>query len=574
MVPRVSSIRAPARAVLPEDSGWLNRLIVFGSDAPHMSTIEAAYDLRNEVEYVLGLLSFEAGMEPDQSWPYTAIVRELTEKPSYYAGRSHILVDVLVQNCGNSYIPSSEASHWENNAFSGLDTSAVMRARNRIDAIAGLLIELLEEDRELLDYVGGARYSAYAFDYDYADLGKFLRMLRSLLIRDGRMPEVGWEWHGDPRYRELRENIDALLELWPQLIVSSSAAFSDVMGLGIFMPMNSCGYGLELSNYQGVAFAEDTRWDEFAEFFVDRYDGRSVADDLNGGYGHVVLRLGDRSYETNCQHRSGGVILEQLAVTDVASHHAFGAMASLRHDGAFGGAGHGGGGGQPGAQGVPGVAGRVEPGPLGRAFHHEGNGTAREPCPADLAVAVDGSEQRTLTELSGLDPVLDGPDGAEPAAPERDADLAALALLDHGAQVADQHGRLCVLGDTVLAADAAPHPAHQLVARWGRRLDALLAVGHAYGRDAALEGAGLERGGEIGQVEGDGARFGRERREAALVAPGGEMGPVRAVGTLGVLGPRLLGVVFGLFDDRDELGRKCVGCGDEVVGHGNSWFRL
>ena len=72
------------------------------------------------------------------------------------------------------------------------------------------------------------------------------------------------------------------------------------MGLGIFMPMNSCGYGLGLSDYRQVAFAEDTRWDEFVELFVDRYDGRSVADDANSGYGHVVLRLGDRTYETNC----------------------------------------------------------------------------------------------------------------------------------------------------------------------------------------------------------------------------------------------------------------------------------
>ena len=110
------------------------------------------------------------------------------------------------------------------------NTSAVMRARNRIDTIAGLLIELLEEDTGLLDYVGGARYSAYAFNCAYADLGKFLRTLRSLLIRGGLMPEVGWEWHGDPRYRELRENIDALLELWPRLIISRSATFSDVMG--------------------------------------------------------------------------------------------------------------------------------------------------------------------------------------------------------------------------------------------------------------------------------------------------------------------------------------------------------
>ena len=91
------------------------------------------------------------------------------------------------------------------------------------------------------------------------------------------MPEVGWEWHGDPRYRELRENIDALLELWPRLIISRSVTISDVMGLGIFMPMNSCGYGLGLSDYRQIAFAEDTRWYEFVELFVARYDGRSVA---------------------------------------------------------------------------------------------------------------------------------------------------------------------------------------------------------------------------------------------------------------------------------------------------------
>jgi hypothetical protein len=207
-----------AATVRTNDPEYVNRLVAYGSDACLMETIEVAYELRNSVTYLLG----SEETEPGEGWPYSTIVRGLTERPYYYATRHHELVSLVVEKYGTSYGPGGVVGQTGWITFAGVDTSGLIKARNRIDSVAALLTELIDEDDDLAGLVFSARWDSYEFGDGYVDLGQFMAKLRATLIEAGKMPDSGQHWDGDERFRDLRKAIDGLLnDVWPDLVVAN-----------------------------------------------------------------------------------------------------------------------------------------------------------------------------------------------------------------------------------------------------------------------------------------------------------------------------------------------------------------
>lgn len=300
----LKAIRADTRR--PYDPDWRNRLVAYGSDACLMETVEVAYELRNAVTYLLG----SEETEPMEGWPYNTIIRELTGRPSYYATRPHELAALVVDNYGKSYSAGGSAGIQDRITFAAVDTGAAIRARNRVDSVSGLLLELVELDPGLPGLVMEARDDAYNFGDGYVDLGRFMRSLREVLIQEGKMPAVGDHWDGDERWRDLRNVIDELMEeVWPELVVASMSAeeYPLATGLSIFMPRDQCGWGLDLRSYALAPFAGDTRWDELVTKLVVALNGGGV--DSGFGYGTIdVTGPGEHSFvsmSTECELDAG-----------------------------------------------------------------------------------------------------------------------------------------------------------------------------------------------------------------------------------------------------------------------------
>lgn len=285
------------------DPDWVNRLVAYGSDACLMETIEVAYDLRNAVTYLIG----SEETEPGQGWPYSTIIRDLTERPYFFAERPWELASTVVDDYGRSYGPSGVAQPTDRITMAAVDTAAVIRARNRVDRIAQMLLELIPEEATLHGHLVAAREASFTFGAGYTDLGLLLAGLRTALVDEGLAPDWGEPWDGDERWRELRETIDELLdEVWAELVVASRAGegFPGATGLSIFMPRDRCGWGLDLEGYARSDFALDTSWDELAVVLVDGMPG-VVAEAT--GPGTVDATVGGVSFpelEASCERFS------------------------------------------------------------------------------------------------------------------------------------------------------------------------------------------------------------------------------------------------------------------------------
>lgn len=234
----LSEIRTATRR--DGDPPSLNRLVLFGSDACLMGTIEVAYDLRDAVSYLVG----SEAAEPTAGWPYSTITRELTHRPTYYAASPERLAAEIVAAYGRSYGPTGAAGMVRDDiTIAALDTAATARVRDRVDRVASLALSSIAEDREGGDEVrealAAARATSPTFGLVYADLGGLLASFRAGLLRAGAVPEPGAPWEGDPRYPALREAIDDLLEgAWGEYVVASHVgeAWAGGMGLGVYMP--------------------------------------------------------------------------------------------------------------------------------------------------------------------------------------------------------------------------------------------------------------------------------------------------------------------------------------------------
>ena len=263
LVKAVDSIGRATRR--PEDPEFLKRLVLYGSDACLMQTLEVVYALRNEVLYVVG----SEETEPEQGWPYNTVLRELTERPSQYAQMPHLLADLIVRNYGRTYGAWGGSSRSSKTTLSAIGTSFLIRARNQLRIIADLLVQLLPS---ISDHVWAARRDAFIFGNTYADLGLFLDRVRVELTDAGLMPAPYAHFSGDERYRTLRDAIGELRDdLWPYLVVAETAdrRYEGASGLAIYLPIDPCDWNPSGSGYDGSELAVDAHWDQLMDALAE-----------------------------------------------------------------------------------------------------------------------------------------------------------------------------------------------------------------------------------------------------------------------------------------------------------------
>jgi hypothetical protein len=255
------------------DPEYLNRLVIYGSDACLMQTVEVISALGDPVTYVIG----SEKTEPAAGWPYSTILRELTARPLAYARAPQDLAAMIVEKYGISYGPHGGQGDKKDLTLSAVNLDHARRLRNDIEKITGLLQELRAESalgEELDDYIWAARRMSPLFSDTYVDLAEFLMNLRANLIADGLMPRIYQHWDGDERWRTLRNAMDEAVD---EVLAMTRANIEDAAptadgkadGVSIYFPDWKYSYVLSLENYLESPFSQKTGWGSLLETLLE-----------------------------------------------------------------------------------------------------------------------------------------------------------------------------------------------------------------------------------------------------------------------------------------------------------------
>ncbi len=242
------------------DPSYVNRLVVYGSDACLMQTAEVLEVLKG-VTYVVG----SERTEPAKGWPYYSIFRELTERPFYYARAPQDFARLVVESYRRAYGPHGAQGHEEHLTLSAVNLQASRRLTRDMARVTELLLALYEDIHE---QVWAARNAAPLYENAYVDLGEFLLQVKARLIEAGLMPRRYEHWNGDERFRTLRNLIDETVADLHEATEANLAEPADqpddlAEGVSIYFPGHDSSWILPLGDYAFSEFARRTGWDRF-----------------------------------------------------------------------------------------------------------------------------------------------------------------------------------------------------------------------------------------------------------------------------------------------------------------------
>jgi hypothetical protein len=227
------------------------KVSLIGMDACLMSMVEVAYQLRANVNYMVG----SQEVEPLSGWPYTAILSSLTSDSGM---TPEAVTRLIVQEYGRYYEEDSRGS-LPQITQSATNLMVVEKLAEAVGRLASVLRQLLvEQDFDVENALSYAKRKVVRFkDMDCVDLYDFLKILRD-------------EYTGDRTdlTMVLDEVIDLMtLDIEPKLVVSnvtSGLRLSRVKGLSIYSPFNgyskfydrsdfaTCGWGKFIRVYNSV----------------------------------------------------------------------------------------------------------------------------------------------------------------------------------------------------------------------------------------------------------------------------------------------------------------------------------
>lgn len=204
---------------------------LLGFDACLMNMLEIGYELRASAGLVVG----SEEVEPGDGWPYDRVLADLVAKPSMTAEQ---LGATVVKRYAESYKSDAVTQ-------SLLDTTRTPATARAVDELADALIVALK-DGEYGNVVKAVK-DAQRFDMkDFVDLGDLAGQLRKRC-----------------RSEAVKSAAAAVIASLDDLVVAEKhvgAGLSRASGVSIYCPI----IVKEAEPvYRRLAFAKDTRWDEF-----------------------------------------------------------------------------------------------------------------------------------------------------------------------------------------------------------------------------------------------------------------------------------------------------------------------
>ena len=263
------------------------KIDVLGMDSCLMSMIEVCYELRNEIDFLIGA----EGFERSTGWPYLEILEVLKSNLKVLAEDSEASLEELTGAIVSEYVRYYFPYH-----LSGVSVDLAacdLRDSNNVDTLKAFINRLAEALRDNLDdqrvknAVLVAHWKAQSYKFEqYVDLWDFCHLLRSDLL-NGVYGEddPGSDWD---KVKSAIESacwdVMTAVEAIAKYSCYSGAAFQHSHGLSIYFPWAKSDLDRDLEHYRKLAFAKATQWDEFLEVY-GRETQREVRDDGNKGIG-------------------------------------------------------------------------------------------------------------------------------------------------------------------------------------------------------------------------------------------------------------------------------------------------
>lgn len=231
------------RAVLASARGKIERPIdVLGMDSCLMSMAEVCYELRNDVNFLVGA----EGFARNAGWPYRQILTTLQNNLTITPEK---LARSIVQEYIHFYAPYTMSGVSVDQA--AIDLTRLDGLKTALGTLADTLREKLRlKDRKVENAILLAHWRAQSYKLDqYVDLWDFCELLSQDCEDKGIVTACN----------EVKLAVDdAVL-----LSCHSGAAFQYSRGLSIYFPWAKSDLDRSLPFYRELAFARDTHWAEF-----------------------------------------------------------------------------------------------------------------------------------------------------------------------------------------------------------------------------------------------------------------------------------------------------------------------
>ena len=216
------------------------KIDLVGMDACLMAMLEIAWQIRDHACVLVG----SEEIEPGTGWPYAAILRDLTARPSM--GPAELAAAIV-----RRYVQTYRRS-WQGVTQSAIDLSRLDDLVDAVDRLARVLLAALPGVRVA---IAEARRRALSFfDDNYVDLHHFASCLA---VRSDR-----------PAMRRACADVVGILEgrgAKSPIIAEAHAGprTGEARGLSIYFPLRD-----EWVFYRDLAFTQRTRWAHFLEAYL------------------------------------------------------------------------------------------------------------------------------------------------------------------------------------------------------------------------------------------------------------------------------------------------------------------
>lgn len=219
-----------------------------GIDACLMGMVEFAYEVRDDASV------FVASEEliPGSGWDYENLLRDLTEDADMDAEELGV---IAVNRYGAQFDTGSD------NTLSAIDLTGMNALSANLDQLTGTIMsDATLHDVNRLEVVRsqspttafGTTWNNPSGTPEYRDLGALL----SRVTHDSSISD------------SIRNDAEDALDSYDDLIIHNYSGDSRGTGLSIHFP----NQGLDIdSNYNSLAFADETQWDEFLGWWSDPY---------------------------------------------------------------------------------------------------------------------------------------------------------------------------------------------------------------------------------------------------------------------------------------------------------------
>ncbi len=221
------------------------RIDIVGIDACLMNMLEVAYQIRNSTDILIG----SENVEPYDGWPYDEIILDIeNDLETNDEVDPQIIAKQVVDDYKGYYDPSYQPTQ------SAIDLLKIDNLTASVDELAKSLLENWDNET-IVTTVKSISNNVQRFyvsddDYSYADLGDLVKLI----------------YQNDNMTSDIKQAALSVLDnLTNTVIANGYSGFDDgtVNGLTIWFPNGSTIFDNNISHYEQLDFAKDTKWDEF-----------------------------------------------------------------------------------------------------------------------------------------------------------------------------------------------------------------------------------------------------------------------------------------------------------------------